>query len=68
MMTLSIDELFDVSREENAALLSSCHTQISHPGAAFCGNREPPGRPMPSPLDCGWLLYVLDLFHGRVMF
>jgi len=36
---------FEVSNEENAALLSPCHIQISLPYAAFCGSRAAPWPP-----------------------
>jgi hypothetical protein len=38
-MTLSMGARGKLRRMENAALLSPCHTQISHRHAAFCGTR-----------------------------
>jgi hypothetical protein len=63
MMTLSIELSGGGWNGKSAALLASCHSQISLPVAAFCGRDVPPASAAGDMLlGCGLRLYVLDLF------
>jgi hypothetical protein len=66
MMTLSIRET-SMPQEENAALLSSCHGQISLPGCSFLQQAGTASKSGKASFRCGRLIDVLDLFSRHAM-